>query len=121
MKKAFLYFIVFIITGFTSSLFAQSVSPTRIDKPVHFDKSKPLRDIEPIRNRDGDMSWKKKEIVNKIQYSSAADNVHVSKSKIVISPLISMFVQSLIGSSQGDNIKKWAHIEIGAIRSLQIK
>ena len=66
MKKAYMFFIVFAIIGFGSSLFAQSIRPSKIMKPVHFDISKPLRDVQPIQNKDGDMSWKKKEIINKL-------------------------------------------------------
>ncbi len=66
MKKTYLLIILFIVAGFGPALFAQSVGPTIIGKPVLFDKSKPLRNVDPIRNRGIDTTWKKKEIINKL-------------------------------------------------------
>ena len=80
MKKAYLFFIVFTIIGFGSSLFAQSIRPSKIMKPVHFDISKPLRDVQPIQNKDGDMSWKKREIINKLGMPVVVGDTCIAKS-----------------------------------------
>lgn len=66
MKKTYVAAIYLMILAFIpSALFAQEViKPSKILKPVYFDKSKPLRDIEPITPAMRGMNYKNKTVKN---------------------------------------------------------
>ena len=50
------------------------ISPTKIVKPVHFDVSKNLRDVEPIPPGTRSRSWKNNTIKNKTGFLEAFQN-----------------------------------------------
>ncbi|MEJ2596316.1 MAG: hypothetical protein P8100_14600, partial [bacterium] len=66
MKSLSSFFLAFIFLAFIHTGFTQeTIKPAKIMKPVHADKSAPLRSIKPVTYDDTDMSWKKREIPNK--------------------------------------------------------
>lgn len=56
--------LVFFVGLSVSSAIGQSISPTSVTKAVHFDKSEPLRDVEPIPLGQRERTWKNKVIPN---------------------------------------------------------
>ena len=54
---------LFIFSSITA--FSQTYSPTKVLKPIAFDKSKALRDVEIIAPGYRDQSWKEKVVPNK--------------------------------------------------------
>ena len=69
MKRRLLlvFFMSLLVLLPASLLFAQTskFTPTKIVKPVHFDVSENLRDVEPIPPGTRSRSWKNNTIKNK--------------------------------------------------------
>ena len=67
MKKLFALITSLILTGFLFNVSAQeTIRPTRIMKPLKADKSAPLRSVVPVSYKDNDLTWKEREITNKL-------------------------------------------------------
>jgi len=57
---------VFLFVGFTiSGALSQVMSPTKVMTPIHYDVSRPLRDVEPLPPGFRERSWKDHLIKNK--------------------------------------------------------
>ncbi|MDZ7777949.1 MAG: hypothetical protein U5L09_21200 [Bacteroidales bacterium] len=65
MKRFTLMIGVVLVIG--TMVFGQEVSfkPTKVSKAAYFDKSEPLRDIEPVEPGERDRSWKENKVGNK--------------------------------------------------------
>jgi PKD repeat protein len=63
--KLYLSLITVVFLFFTIGVYAQSVSPTKVIKPVGFDISEKLSDVTPIPPGYVDRSWKEKVVPNK--------------------------------------------------------
>ena len=63
MKKRIIWALVLLFSS--SVIFSQSIKPEKISKAIHFDKSKALRDVEPIPIGKIKRTWKDNVIPNK--------------------------------------------------------
>ncbi len=67
-------FAILLITGF-SVLNAQEHKPVKVSKAVHFDISKPLKDITPIQAGVRVRTWKNKQVPNKLGIENDLKNM----------------------------------------------
>lgn len=63
--KIYLSSLTVVFLFFTLGVYAQSVNPTKVIKPVGFDKSEKLSEVTPIPPGYNDRSWKEKVVPNK--------------------------------------------------------
>ncbi|PLX10894.1 MAG: hypothetical protein C0598_09435 [Marinilabiliales bacterium] len=64
MRKLFTLLVVLGIAVLNQNLFSQTLSPKKISKPVHFDVSQKLSEVEPIPPGVRERSWKNSIIKN---------------------------------------------------------
>ena len=85
MRKLFILSLVLIMAVLNQNLFSQTIHPKKITKPVHFDVSRKLSEVEPIPPGVRERSWKNNIIKNFDNFLDEFENEErFDKSKVKV-------------------------------------
>lgn len=68
------FFLIMLGSGELLTLQAQQLQPTKVSKAVHFDVSKPLREVDPILMGLRKREWKNRVVPNKLHLTHELEN-----------------------------------------------